>query len=263
MAGMSLPPPTEPLATPLQQSPEFARALRAFGTPLRCDAPVVMMRRFGPVAVTFASRLSVAALEQRPRLVNGEEDAPDQYRAAGYRQILTPAHVAQWNLNDADLTVAMHGKWRNALRKGESHGMRLRRRDWDGRPHPLFTHAQRLAENRGFRTYPVALLSTYAAENPGKAFIVEAYHQGLVAACLVLRHGGGATYQTAWASAAGKKLNAPRVVLMRAAEHLHKTGTGLFDLGPVETDHAPGLARFKLGTGADLRRLGGTWLRVR
>jgi hypothetical protein len=41
---------------------------------------------------------------------------------------------------------------------------------------------------------------------------------------------------------------------------LQATGVEVIDLGLAEPDRAAGLARFKLGTGARLRRLGGSWL---
>jgi hypothetical protein len=37
-------------------------------------------------------------------------------------------------------------------------------------------------------------------------------------------------------------------------------GVRWLDLGSVDTEKAPGLARFKLGTGAELKRLGATML---
>ena len=49
-------------------------------------------------------------------------------------------------------------------------------------------------------------------------------------------------------------------MLARAAEALRAEGVAWLDLGSVDTEAAPGLARFKLGTGAELRRLGATCL---
>jgi hypothetical protein len=49
-------------------------------------------------------------------------------------------------------------------------------------------------------------------------------------------------------------------MLARAAEALAAEGLRWLDLGTVDTEAAPGLARFKLGTGARLRRLGATCL---
>ncbi|MGL4236328.1 hypothetical protein [Tabrizicola sp.] len=50
------------------------------------------------------------------------------------------------------------------------------------------------------------------------------------------------------------------MMLTRAAEALAAEGVRWLDLGSVDTEAAPGLARFKLGTGAGLRRLGATML---
>jgi hypothetical protein len=49
-------------------------------------------------------------------------------------------------------------------------------------------------------------------------------------------------------------------MLLQAVEALRAEGVLWLDLGQVDTEAAPGLARFKLGTGADLRRLGATCL---
>ena len=49
-------------------------------------------------------------------------------------------------------------------------------------------------------------------------------------------------------------------MLVRAAEALWVEGVRWLDLGSVDTERASGLARFKLGTGAELRRLGTTCL---
>ncbi|PVA06029.1 GNAT family N-acetyltransferase [Thalassorhabdomicrobium marinisediminis] len=249
-------------AHPLQQSPQFARALAAYGTPLRSTAPVVLSRRFAPFGtVDFASRLRVEDLHLRPHLLNLEAPAPAAMRRAGYVQILTAAHVADWDLTVPDLRAAMHPKWRNQLRKGAAAGLDLRITGWSGAAHPLFAHAEAQARARRYRAYPTALLQHFARANPGAALLAEARAGvALVAACLVLRHGPVATYQTAWASAGGLACNAPRVLLTHVAEHLQTLGHSTFDLGMIETDHAPGLARFKLGTGATPRALGGTWL---
>ena len=262
MAAMT--PALSPLSVPLQQSPQFARALAALGVDVLSDAPVVTRRRFGPLgAVTFASRLRAADLAARPRVINAEDAAPDRYRAAGYRQIITPAHCADWDLDVPDLTVGMSGAWRTALRSGKAQGLRVKLSRWAGTPHVLFDHARALERIRGFRGYPLSLLAAFAKVDPANALLFEAFDRGhLVAACLVLRHGATATYQTAWSSAEGRRAEAARVLLIHAARHLKSLGTTTFDLGLVDTDHGKGLARFKLGSGARPRTLGGTWLRV-
>ena len=73
-------------------------------------------------------------------------------------------------------------------------------------------------------------------------------------------HGSSATYHLGWASEAAKAAGVHGVMLLQAAEALRAEGVLWLDLGQVDTEAAPGLARFKLGTGADLRRLGATCL---
>ena len=250
----------------LQQSPNFARALTAYGAPVASSHPVILHRKFGPLGrVAFASRAAPDAVADTPvRILNGETPCPRAYRRAGFRQIITASHIAEWDLTQPDLRRTLHGKWRNQLRKGERNGLRIREAPWEGRAHPMFQSAEALAHKRRYRNYPPLLLSAYAQMNPSDTVIFEAYDRGtLVAACLTLRHGKTATYQTAWANATGRALQAPRVVLFAAAQQMSTLGHDTLDLGVVETDHAPGLARFKLGTGADVRPLGGTWCRLR
>ncbi|SLN17289.1 GNAT family N-acetyltransferase [Pseudooctadecabacter jejudonensis] len=260
MPAMTALPPT-----PLQQSPEFLAALRAYGAFVASDAPVVLKRYLGRAHVTFASRVRADQLGSRPRIVNAETDTPRAYRRLGYRQILTPAHVAEWDLTQPDLRRAMSGKWRNRLVKGEAAGLRIRHHIWDGRPHWVLTQGAAQARARKYRTYPSALLSRYAALSPGAAHLFEAYAKGHpVAGCLILTHGITATYQIAVSTPLGHHLQAPRVLLTHAAETLARSGITRLDLGLVDTDtdSGRGLARFKLGTGAQARPLGGTWLRL-
>lgn len=254
------------MTLPLQQSLQFARALTAYGAAVLSDTPVILHRSFAPFGqVAFASRVHAKDVADTPvRILNGATYDPKSYRAAGFRQIITPAYVAELDLTAPDLHTEMHGKWRNRLVKGEANGLRVRELKWDGSPHWLFDAANTLAKNRKFRALPTPLLAAFARLNPDDALIFEAYDRGTpVAACLILRHGATATYQTAFATDTGLALHAPRVLLHHAAKRMAALNHITLDLGLVETDHAAGLARFKLGTGARLTRLGGTWIRLR
>ncbi len=252
--------------TALQQSPEFARALSAIGVDVQSRDPVVLRRKIPVLGdVAFASRIPPERVSgTQVRVLNGETPCPQPYRAAGFHQIITPAHIAEWDLTPSDLRPAMHGKWRNRLTQGERNRIRVRDVEWLGQPHPMFTAADALARARRFKQYPFALLSAYAQTNPKSALLFEAFEGGtVVAACLILRHGATATYQTAWSTPRGAALQAPRIVLFSAATRMAALGHTCLDLGAINTDHARGLARFKLGTGARVRKLGGTWVRFR
>jgi lipid II:glycine glycyltransferase (peptidoglycan interpeptide bridge formation enzyme) len=81
-----------------------------------------------------------------------------------------------------------------------------------------------------------------------------------VAALLVLRHGAAATYHIAHTEAAGRKTSAQCLLIWSAMRWLQAKGVTRFELGQIDTERGASLARFKLGTGARVERLGGTWL---
>lgn len=198
--------------TALQQSTQFARALTMVGADVASTEPVILQRRIGAFGhLAFASRAHAADVAQTPvRVLNGEGACPRPYRAAGLRQTITPAHIAEWDLTQRDLRQHLHGKWRNRLKKAEAAGLRIKESAWDGSTHVMFAQTDALARKRRFKTYPVAVLSAFAQCNPNHAVLFEAFDRGtLIAACLILRHGKTATYQTAWTSDTGRALQAP------------------------------------------------------
>jgi lipid II:glycine glycyltransferase (peptidoglycan interpeptide bridge formation enzyme) len=77
---------------------------------------------------------------------------------------------------------------------------------------------------------------------------------------LFLRHGTTATYHIGWTSRDGRAASAHNLILWDACARLAARGVRQLDLGIIDTETAPGLARFKLGTGAQPVRTGGTWL---
>ncbi|KPP84746.1 MAG: putative protein involved in methicillin resistance [Rhodobacteraceae bacterium HLUCCA08] len=273
------------IALPLQQHPLYLDAVAAIGgDAARIEvpgaAPVgLVRRRIGPLGtVALASRGPVwhACLTDRQaealrglraaglRIVTSEGGDEAALRRAGFRQILTPAHFAEWDLTGdaAARRAAMKGKWRNRLARAEEAGLTIRSDSWRGLPHWLLDADAAQQRDRHYRALPRVLLAAMARTR-GAARVFEARHRGaIVAGLLVLRHGPVATYQTAWTGPEGRRLNAHSLLLARAADWLARHGHVRLDLGPVETERNPGLARFKLGTGARLRRGGGTWLAI-
>ena len=270
---------------PLQQSPEFARALALLGHDARIDAlqgcghVLVVTRRIAALGdLRFASRGPlfhadataddrVAALRAaRLRVLNAEETDPTDLRRAGFVQVLSGATLAVLRLNATDahpLTLA-HGKWRNAARQGAMAGLRIRQRllcpDRDG-----WLLEADLAQQRSkrFRALPHAVTLAYSRANPGDAVIFTASEGPTpVAAMVFLRHGAAATYQIGWSGPRGRRLRAHHVLLVEACRRFAAMGVQEIDLGTIDTEATPGLARFKLGSGATARRLGGTWVRL-
>lgn len=105
----------------LQQSRDFTRVLQSLGanafsnpadvTQMIERGPVVMASRCDPRHLTPDMRNS-----HRGRIFVANPDRHDlaQMRRAGFRQILTPATVAEIDLRKP---LAPHGKWRNAWRR--------------------------------------------------------------------------------------------------------------------------------------------------
>ncbi|MFW8592770.1 GNAT family N-acetyltransferase [Cribrihabitans neustonicus] len=271
------PPDSAPRA--LQQTPEFIRALRACGQqPLvlgQLDGTVVLRRRLsGGIGAAMVARarierpahlldmLQEEGLRRTPVILSPEAPAPELARL-GAVPLMSPAHAAVLAL-DPDperRRAALHQKWRNRLKRGESQGLRLTRQNLPLDPrHWLFAADSARQAARGYRSWPIALTLAYARENKGQAKLFQAHDGGkAVAAVLILTHGSGATYHLAQATGQGKALCAPNLLLWEAMSWLAARGCRQLDLGVINTEDAPGLARFKLGTGARAQRLGGTW----
>ena len=96
--------------------------------------------------------------------------------------------------------------------------------------------------------------SNWAAEQTGSCC-----GPATVAGMLFLRHGRSATYHIGWSNADGKRGGAHNLLMWRAMQGLKAAGVRWLDLGGIATDHGIGLARFKLGTGATVRQLSGTY----
>ncbi len=269
---------------PLQQHPAHAAALSAIGTEARIIAlpdggqATAMLRRFGPLGVALVPRgpvwptpraADLADLRAlRPHLpkrtalvVNAEAPIPAALRAW---PLITPQTIAEWDLSAApdELRRGLHQKWRNRLARAERMDLPIRHRPMPVDPgHWLLRHADRQARDRRYRSWPPALIAAHAALGTAQLFVAGPA-SAPVAAMLFLVTGQRATYQTGWSDAAGRAADAHRRLLWHAALSLRSHGVRLLDLGQVDTENAPGLARFKLGTGARARRLGPTLLVV-
>ncbi|WP_264213267.1 GNAT family N-acetyltransferase [Leisingera thetidis] len=263
----------------LQQSDEFARALRACGQspvtlPQLQDMLVLRRRLPGGLPLAMVNRAAIAdpaalraalqdhGLGRTPLILSPETPEPALARS-GAVPLMSPAHAALLDLTGGpdQRRAALHQKWRNRLTHGEAQSLRLSRQSLPADPrHWLFQADARQQSGRGYRSWPIGLTLAYAQQNPGKAKLFQAFAgKEPVAAILILLHGTGATYHIAHTTPRGKQLSAQNLLLWHAACWLAAKGIRQFDLGLINTEDAAGLARFKLGTGARLHRLGGTW----
>lgn len=265
---------------PLQQSPLYGAALAHLGaSPLWHDlsgSPVLAATRklpvLGPVALisrpgTMLPQDLRRALGVGALIVNAETPTQSAVLArAGFVRLAKGRAVAELSLDgtpEAWLS-RMDGKWRNRLRHAERQGLELRAAPLPAdRNHWLFHREAAQQAANGYRNLPPPLITAMAAVEPSALTLFTARAKGRsIAAMLFARHGGTATYLIGWSDAAGRARSAHNLLLWRAMNHLREVGVQGIDLGACDARAAPGLARFKSGSGARARTLGGTWVEV-
>jgi hypothetical protein len=269
---------TTPL--PLQQHRHFAAALALMGRQTRTidlpgAAPLRAVAQFGQLMASrgpiwhtgMTPQAQTDALRQSGlRLLNADQPETDVCAQAGYRMITTAAYVAELDLTGTttDRINRAKGKWRNAWRRSLETEITVTQERFQTAKHQWLLNADREQQRqKRFRSLPHSLISAYAASHPKDVVVLTAMEGNTpIAAMLFLLHHPVATYHLGWTSARGRSLAAHHRLIMHAADAFAARGITRLDLGTVDTETAPGLARFKIGTGAQIRALGGTWLRV-
>ena len=220
-------------------------------------------------ALPFAAALMLPGLARaaglRVLIVNaGHPGEAAGLRDAGFLQVMTGGFGAAIDLTrpQAERRAALQGKWRNRLVRAEASGLEVRAARYHAGRHGWLIEAE-VAQRRarGYRGLPPGLAALAAQADPGAVRVFEAVAQGrVIAAMLFLIHGAAATYFIGHAGAEGRAAAAHNLLLWQASNRLAAAGVARLDLGPVETERAPGLARFKLGAGAEAKERGGSWL---
>jgi len=272
-------------ASALQQSWGYGAAIQSLGRDVHraeisdANGPLALVQVISRRVGTFGT---VALLSRGPIMLRGGDQAgclqlvrstlpgyglnaliatPEQQTGRGMA-LMTPGHMAELPLSDPAETMraAMHGKWRNRLVRAEKSGLQVtQHKD----AHALeWIIAKDLAQQRlrGFRALPPTFLKTWADTGRGYALYIAASRDEPIAAMLFLDHAPGVTYQIGWSAGMGRALGAHNLILWRAMQDFAENGRRRMDLGPLDTVNLPGLARFKLGTGAKIRVLGKTSL---
>ena len=265
----------------LLQSNRFEAALRACGAdPVRLDGGVLLVRRrFASLplgmlarvapdalpAALMAARDPAHGLRRAPLIVSPTAPltAHDQGTRTALLPLASPAQNAQLALGAPDMMhKRLHQKWRNRLRRAQNAGLRLQHGPLvAGSDHWVLAADRAQQRRRGYGTWPTHLTEAYAGGDLRHAVMFEAYAGYTpLAAMLFLRHGSSASYHIGHATPAGCAANAHNLLMWHAMVWLADHGHDKVDLGLLDTEGAPGLARFKLGTAAQVENLGGTWL---
>ncbi len=265
------------LALPLTQSEAFERTCATLGiTTTRLDSGagtcLIQSRRLpilgafhlvsrGPVVQdtgSVAAFLDAIRREIRgPLVVN----APISEERIGGLKIVKGAELALVDLVTPDaMRSRLQQKWRNQLNKAEATGLVVTDQPLDATRHAWFLEAEaKQQKTRGYKSYPTGFLLAFAAANKGQARLYSAAYEGMpVAGMLILKHGAMATYQAGVTTVTGRQHCAHNLLLWNVMRDLQERGVSRLDLGRV--DLSPGLRRFKLGCGAEMETLSGSYL---
>lgn len=277
---------------PMQQHPVYGAACERLGTralglqlPGGLGSAIAIQRRW-PLFGTFAllSRGPVWSdrmepLDRRRALQALIEHLGDRHRGvivtpdrnggqdplegAPLLRLMSPCHMARLTLagTSADRRARLAGKWRNRLRQAEAAGIAVKDGPLPLDPgHWLLRREAQQARDRGYRRLSAAFTTAWA-EAGGKdaTRLFTAWQRGdILAAMLFLVHGPTASYHIGWSGADGRRVHAHSLLMWHAMEWAAARGLGALDLGTLDTETTPGLARFKLGTGAEAVALGAT-----
>lgn len=266
---------------PLQQSWTYGEVLARLGAGVErvavvapsgaCGLAQVARRGAGPLRLALLSRGPV--WDRAP--ADGEADAALRALGRAFLPLVatperpgpglplaSPRHMALLDLaaDPAALRAGLGQKWRNRLTRAEGAGISVRLVHADpGSVDRLLAEDAAQALARGYRPLPARFTRAWLALDPGAALLAEASWRGRrVAAMLFLIHSPWASYHIGWTGADGRGCNAHGLLLWRAMLALRDEGIATLDLGEVNTEGAPGLARFKIGSGARVVTLGAT-----
>ena len=256
---------------PLQQSDLYARLLTALGRRVTVtDTDVARLVRIdrggigwsggGPVWRTEEREARAAFLrEHGPTILTGPLADADLLRGAGYLRIARPRSRAVLSLQGA----RPRGTWRRAARDGARLGAELRLRPFDAARDADLLDAERAQRRaRGYRGHPAAFLRALAQIAPGDVLTASAWAgRERIAGMVVICHGPSATWQLGWSGAEGRRHAAHHRLILMLRERLAERGIRHLDLGRIDAG-APGIARFKTGSGAVPQTDAGTWVRL-
>lgn len=192
------------------------------------------------------------------------DDENDARKRCGHHRVLTGHSTVIVDLcrGSEALLANAHGKWRNLVRAGQRSPLRVeispgrRLADW------LLSANEDYRRQVGYAGPTPAFVRAFGCKaGPAKRRVLIATEgQQPVAGIALHIHGQSATYYVGCTSPRGRELRAHHLLLWHGIELLCELGIQSLDLGGIDTQTAPGIARFKLGTGGRAVTLAGTYL---
>ncbi len=283
---------------PMQQHPVYGAACEAIGSGLRrfvlrasngktiasaqvLERPVPLLGKAALLSRGPVWKPKTPAAQQRDGLIRLLERLREEHRVVvvtpescadtdplegcGWMRAMTPCQLAVLDLSGGPeaMRARQHGKGRNRLRRAQGAGLQVEDSDMPADPaHWLLAAEAEQARRRHYRRLPPKFTLAWVAQGGRhSARLFTASLEGkTVAAMLFLLHGKAATYHIGWSGPEGRAAGAHNLLLWRAQLWLANRDVRLLELDLVDTQTTPGLARFKLGSGARVVPLGATRL---
>ena len=214
-----------------------------------------------PAAMRALAR-SIPLPKLRGLFVTPENGDSAAMQSIGFHRVMTPYATVVLDLDKGSecLRESMHQKWRNRLSVAEQSGLKIQRADARPEHYLWLLEAERHQQKRlRYRALPPELVPAWHASGGQLRVYTASHDDRIVAAMLFLLHGDTATYHIGFSNEDGRKLSAHNLLMWTAMRRLPKTGIATLDLGGLNTHESPGIARFKLGTGGQVKTLCGTW----
>jgi hypothetical protein len=183
-------------------------------------------------------------------------------KTSGFRRVMTPYATVRLDLTQpaVQLRNNMHQKWRNRLVAAENSNLTVQRTDARPEQYLWLLEAEEAQQTRlRYRALPTALVPAWQSSGGQVRVYTANRGNAVVAAMLFLLHGDRATYHIGYSNDDGRRMSAHNLLLWTAMRRLPKAGISTLDLGGLNTQESPGIARFKLGTGGTVQTLCGTW----
>ncbi|MEM8935074.1 MAG: peptidoglycan bridge formation glycyltransferase FemA/FemB family protein [Pseudomonadota bacterium] len=250
----------------------FAQAVRHMTYPF---LPAIHVMR-GPVwarpdlsrvvKLAAAQALHQSAPAKGPHAVLITPAEGDDFEGSDFKQIYTGSHTSLLDLSrdEEALRAGLDGKWRNRLNAAEKADITVMRLGRDRAKYAwLLDKDATLMRSIGHRSSNVVLVPAYQSIAGKKSVLAFEAKSGAerIGGMLFVIHGDGATYHIGWSNETGKSLNAQNRIMWLAIRELKKLGVRTLDLGGVDTQNMPGVARFKLGLGGAVVSTSGSWTR--
>ncbi len=223
----------------------------------------------GPVALKGTETVPAELLAALPRgLLRAvllapeiQENTVTKMSWLGRRRVYTGHSCAIVDLPQYGRHV-LRQKWRNRLNAAQARGLRIELADRGKWLDWIVAQYDRVRAAKGFAGPSADFVAQLVRlKNPRQTLAAIALDgREPVAGALFLRHGPDASYYVAASDAQGRAANAANLVLWRGLMALKEKGVRKVDLGTIDTDKSPGLARFKLGAGGEPITLAGTYL---